>query len=249
MTRRDQTILAACPWWTFVILATVFFVGARFVIPSVFSGSHDFGFQVVSRVAPVIAWVGLLLLIPAALLALRSLADRRLLETRRELGDIRALSWQQFESLITEAYQRQGYSVQRIGGAGPDDGVDLVLRKDGNKLLVQCRQWKTRTIGINVVCEMFGAMTAQHAHGAIILTSGLFTEDARTFAAGKPIDLVEGQQLVALVRAARGTLASATPRPAAGSASPPPQVSSKKFCPTCGAEMILRIAKKGPGAE
>ncbi len=216
MARRDETILAACPWWTFVVLAVAYFAGMRFVIPWIFARSHDFAFQVVSRVAPVFAWVGLLLLIPAALLAVRSIAERRLLEKQRELEDIRALSWQQFELLTAHAYRRQGYSVQKTGGSGPDGGVDLVLKKDGNTLLVQCKQWKARTLGVNVVLEMFGVMTAQHAHGAIILSSGLFTQDARIFAAGKPIDLVEGQQLVELIRTAQSSLSTLCPaQPAA----------------------------------
>ncbi len=43
-------------------------------------------------------------------------------------------------------------------------------------------------MGVKVVREVFGVMTARHAQGAIIVTSGIFTQDAKTFAAGKPIE-------------------------------------------------------------
>lgn len=52
------------------------------------------------------------------------------------------MSWQEFELLVGEAFRLQGYEVAEIGGGGPDGGVDLVLRKDREKFLVQCKQWK-----------------------------------------------------------------------------------------------------------
>jgi restriction system protein len=211
MARREQTIFTACPWWAIVSLSLVFFVGMKFVIPSIFVGGHDVGFQMVSRAAPAFAWAALLLLIPTALRAVRSRTDRRHLETQRVLGDIRALAWNQFEPLVAEAYRRQRYSIQKFGEAGPEDGVDLVLKRNGNTLLLQCRQWKAWTIGINAVREMFGIMTAQRAQGAIILTSGLFTQDARTFAAGKPLHLVDGRQLLKLIRKVQGNLSASHP--------------------------------------
>ena len=48
---------------------------------------------------------------------------------------------------------------------------------------------------MKVVREMDGLLTANHAHGAIIITCGMFTQEAKSFALGKPIDLVEGRQL------------------------------------------------------
>lgn len=47
-------------------------------------------------------------------------------------------------------------------------------------------------------------MTAEHAPGVIIMTSGLFTQEAKSFAENKPIDLVEGHQLADLMSTAQG---------------------------------------------
>jgi restriction system protein len=82
--------------------------------------------------------------------------------------------------------------VTRPSGNDPEGGVDLVLRKNGNTLLVQCKHWKAWKVGVKVLRELYGVMIDKKAHGAIIVTSGLFTQEARTFAAGKPIDLIEG---------------------------------------------------------
>ena len=151
------------------------------------------------------------------------------------------------------------------GDGGPDGGVDLFLRKDGNTILVQCKQWKAWKVGVRVVRELLGVMTARKAEGGIIATSGVFTQDARRFAAGKPIDLVDGPQLAALIRtvqsapaavgapatqtrpksaAARGS-ATLPPREVRAAATQPSELSPKKTCPQCGADMALRTAKRG----
>ena len=103
---------------------------------------------------------------------------------------------------------------------------------------------------LNVVREVFGVMTAQDAHGAIILTSGCFTQDARTFAAGKPLNLVEGRQLAALIRAVqRLPVEAEIPSPPPTAAAPlPSKPTPKKTCPKCGAEMVVRTARRGAHA-
>ncbi len=66
------------------------------------------------------------------------------------MSDLRSLSWRQFESFIGEYFREQGYFVMETP-EGPDNGVDLVLRKDGEKTYVQCKHWKTNTVGVEKV--------------------------------------------------------------------------------------------------
>jgi len=72
------------------------------------------------------------------------------------------MSWEDFERLVGEYYRCSGFQVTREGGNGPDGGMDLVLRKDGETHLVQCKQWKAykgfevrcvRARACNLVCE------------------------------------------------------------------------------------------------
>jgi restriction system protein len=51
---------------------------------------------------------------------------------------------------------------------------------------------------------MFGLLTAERADEAIIVTTGKFTRDAQAFAAGKPLRLIDGPQLLALVQSVQG---------------------------------------------
>jgi len=231
--------LTGARWWVSVVLAVGLFLFLKFIVPALIPANASFGIQAVGRAAPQIAWFCLVLLIAAPLAAYRQWRGRQLLNSQTDLASIRSLSWRRFETLVGEAYRRQGYVVSGNASDGPDGGVDLLLKKDGSTLLVQCKQWKTWRVGVKVVREVFGVMTDRHADGAVIVTSGRFTPEARSFAAGKPIELVEGQQLAELVLSVQDGPAATASR--AGAA-------SRKTCPKCGANMVLRTAQHGAHA-
>jgi restriction system protein len=236
MTRRNESllnVLTACPWWVSVAVSACAFVGLRYVLPSIeFQNPFLKSFAtVISQFAAIIAIV---LLIPAPISALNSWRKRRLLDSQKGIDSIRALGWKEFEELVGEAYRRQGYSVVENAGAGPDEGIDLVLKKNGTMVLVQCKQWRSTKVGVNIVREVYGVMTAKKANSAIVITSGFFTQEAKNFAADKPIDLVDGTQLLQLIgNVQKGR---AIPR----------TTTSSSLCPKCGGEMVLKTAQRGP---
>jgi len=240
MARKNETILnllAKSPWWVSVVVAGMAFVILRYILPSI--GGDNIVLKGVARAAPTVApWAALFFFIPAPISAYHTWRKRKLLDNQKGLDSIRSLSWREFEELVGEAYRRAGYTVRENSGAGPDGGVDLVLNKDGNTYLVQCKQWRSWKIGVKVVREMYGLLVAKHATGTIIITSGIFTQEAKDFASGKPIDLVEGRQLADLVsdvqKAPPKTLQANTARP-----------SNDHVCPKCGGEMVIKIARQG----
>ena len=90
------------------------------------------------------------------------------------------LHWRNFEELVAEAYRRQGYRVIE-GGFGADGGIDLELRKGDERVIVQCKQWKAQKVGVSVVREMFGVLTASNANKVIVICSGKFTPASYRF--------------------------------------------------------------------
>lgn len=56
-------------------------------------------------------------------------------------------------------YRNQGYIVNRKGGAKPDGGVDLILVKNGESSAVQCKHWKTWSVGVATMREFVGALS------------------------------------------------------------------------------------------
>lgn len=106
-----------------------------------------------------------------------------------------SITWHEFELLVGEALRRRGYAVRETGKNGPDGGIDLIARKDGETYVVQCKQWRSVQVGVPVVRELYGAMAAEGAVGGFVVTSGTFTKPARDFAAGRNVQLIDGTVL------------------------------------------------------
>jgi Restriction endonuclease len=147
----------------------------------------------------------------------------------------KGFAWNDFEYLVTEAYRRQGYSIQENLGGGSDGGIDLVLSKDSERTLVQCKNWKSNKVGVTTVRELFGVMTAEGAFGGVIVCSGHYTNEAIEFAKGKSISLIEGTALSLLI----------------GDVQKSPKIQPQvkdTACPVRHSTMVLQTAKRGKNA-
>ena len=67
------------------------------------------------------------------------------------------------------------------GQAGQDGGLDLVLRKDGDRILVQCKKYVRDPVGVSLLREFFGVVVSEGANRGIFITTSDFTPDAREF--------------------------------------------------------------------
>lgn len=245
MRRRKSTILddlAVMPWWCSPLAAAAAYFVIALVVPALlptdrptFSGIAD----ALSTLAPIAAAV---LLLPMPFALVRSFKIGRRVATTTKVADMQALSWKEFEELVAEVYRRWGYHVRENSRGGPDGGVDVVCVKDGRLHLVQCKHWRAQKVGVNVVRELFGVMTAERATSATVLTSGIFTQEAKNFAHGKPIDLIEGAQLQCMLEIAQKKEAVRSP---AGTRS---EKTDGDLCPQCGSKLVERIARRGRSA-
>jgi restriction system protein len=158
-------------------------------------------------------------------------------------ANIASLNWQEFETLVGEGFRHRGFHVTERGGAGPDGGVDLVLTRGDERFLVQCKQWRAQQVGVSVVRELYGVMAAERVTGGYVVTSGTFTKDAKEFASGRNIELIDGTGLDALLK--DGEAVDRELKCAKVSVQPTTEV---QVCPTCKSPMVLRTAKKGSNA-
>jgi restriction system protein len=250
----------------FDLLATIF----RFVPPWVSIPVAIVGFLVIvslsprlnGPLAPVNGVIALFGVIFGGIFALVCLAagfkgwqmrrrQQAFLTEHVDIGWLNRLSWQSFEHQVAEVYRQQGYSVEETGGGGSDGGVDLILYREGQKTVVQCKRWKTYKVGVKPVRELFGVMTAEGADRAIFITSGIYTNEALQFAEGKPLELVDGAQFAVMLRQFQKNLGHALGGPAAvGMATSPVEIQTpdRPECPICGSPMVLRRAKRGANA-
>ncbi len=235
--------LAVLPWPVGVVFGIVGFVALRFGLPAMLHG-NPFA-QAVVPAANLMAWFALAAgLVGAAMSWIGQRQRRRLLDAQSGLDSIAALGWRHFEQLVGEAFRRQGYTVEETGLGGPDGGIDLMLRKDGRRVLVQCKQWRRRQIPVNVVREMYGLLAHHSANAVKIACVGAFTRDAARFAQGKPIELIGGEELMRMIREVQ--IAPAQPARSVESVAPVPAASgpASPACPRCGQAMVERSNRK-----
>jgi restriction system protein len=274
-------LVAIMPWWVGVVLALI----AYMVLHRVASQPAPIGVQPGQLGASVghAMWVTLATmgqyLVPlicflgAGASAWRRHERKSLVAnvTKSSSADaLNDMTWSQFEMLVGEGFRMQGYTVAETGGGGADGGIDLVLRRGGEKFLVQCKQWRARQVSVEVVRELYGVMADRGAAGGFVVTSGRFTDPATDFARGKNIKLLDGPQLHALIKQAKAgkgnaaTEPSSSPRrdapiappasaPAPAAASAIERAMAKKAaleptCPVCSKAMVLRTAKRGASA-
>jgi len=186
-----------------------------------------------STLAPL-AWIVLIVCWIAALFSfLGARHRRRLLDTRTTLESLAVGGWRQFELLVGEAFRRQGYSVEETGLGGADGGIDLILRKDGRRTLVQCKQWKRQQVGVSVVREMYGLLAHHQAHAVKIVCIGSYTKDAARFAQGKPIELIGGERLLEMIQAAQRGGGAVTSSKHNIEHAPVPAIDAAAQSPTC----------------
>lgn len=235
MPRKSDNILdslATLPWWASVITASFVYVVMVFLLPAI-AGDNPFASSFAQALSPLAPYGFLLFLLPVPFSLFKARRKRQQLDAQQDINSIRDLSWLRFEELVGEAYRRQGYRIIENDSAGPDGGIDLVISRQGK----QCKQWRSQKVGVKVVREMFGLVTAERAAGGIVITSGQFTRDASGFADGKSLELVDGEKLAALVGAVQKepklTSQEIESKPKIDLGAPP--------CPTCGGKMVLHV--------
>lgn len=161
--------------------------------------------------------------------------------SRWSLELLNALEWKRFEFLCAAYFEELGLRANTVR-AGPDGGVDIHLFADGAShpgIIVQCKAWRTKLVGVSHIRELFGVMTADKVEEGIFATTGSFSDDAIGFARGKNIHLINGEDILAKLLALppdrqQGLLKLATE----GDFTTP-------TCASCGVKMVFRTPKAG----
>jgi hypothetical protein len=111
------------------------------------------------------------------------------------------LNWENFELLVGEIFRRKGFEVEISSGLGADGGKDLTLRRDGEIRLVQCKRLSAENkVSVMDMREFYGLIMAENAkRGGIFMTTGLYSRDAKEFAEGKPIKLLDRAEIEQLM--------------------------------------------------
>ncbi|MBM3367859.1 MAG: restriction endonuclease [Betaproteobacteria bacterium] len=172
-------VLLRSPWWVSLLLTLAIFAGLRLVIPWYYAA---FGTLPIFIIGLVAAW--------------RQLRAPSAENIATALDALRGMNWDAFSNLLEEGFRRDGYAVERLGGAQ----ADFELTKAGRKSLVACKRWKAARTGVEPLRELRAAGEAREAAECLYVLAGDLSEQARGFAMQNRIRLVEGPELAQLAR-------------------------------------------------
>jgi len=120
------------------------------------------------------------------------------LDTRTNLMD---LTPSEFETLIANLFQRMGLET-RLTQASRDGGVDCVAYDPrpilGGKVVIQAKRYK-HTVGVSAVRDLYGTVQNEGASKGILVTTSGYGKAAFDFVKGKPLELLSGSHLLALL--------------------------------------------------
>jgi restriction system protein len=242
------------PWWAGVVAALVAFLAFRLVagieVPAPADSKQIGGLvirQAIRAVAMVAQWVLPALFLVGAAVSYVKQRKRAALHgdvaSRRKLAPFADMSWQDFEQVVAEYFRRRGFAVAETGGGGADGGVDIALSRGSDRYLVQCKHWRALRVGVEPVRELYGVIHARRSAGGFVVTSGSFTDEAKRFAEGREIELIDG---AALAGAIRQQAAPTRIEPTLGSIGE--EANATPACPICKSPMQLRKASRGASA-
>src|SRR6266705_3614074 len=86
-------------------------------------------------------------------------------------GLLMGLPPETFETWIGERFRNLGYDVHVTPFQG-DHGVDLVLTRPGENIIVQCKHYPLSTVGEPVLRDLYGTMHHVDTTSAALVTTG-----------------------------------------------------------------------------
>jgi Restriction endonuclease len=136
----------------------------------------------------------------------RFVEGKEVLEGMAQGQNLATMDWQDFEHLIRELlakeFGRKEGSEVRITRASRDRGVDAVVFDPdplhGGKYVVQAKRYNN-VVDVSAVRDLWGTVLNEGAARGILVTTSKYGRDAYDFVSNKPLTLIDGQNLLALL--------------------------------------------------
>jgi restriction system protein len=120
--------------------------------------------------------------------------------------NIAAMPWEDFEHLVRQLFEwefgRSGVEV-KVTRASRDRGVDAIMFDPdplrGGKYVLQAKRY-TKPVDVAAVRDLYGTVVNEGANRGILVTTSSYGPDAYAFAKDKPLSLVDGPNLIAMLK-------------------------------------------------
>ncbi len=146
-----------------------------------------------------IPWTSLLVLLGAVVVIvwlLRRLAGPKT-PTARELAarfaGVSAMSGAQFEIFVADLFRAMGHPATVLGGSG-DQGVDVIVQYQGERVAVQCKNYK-RTVGNKPVQEVYAGARHHGCSQAWVVAPAGYTKGAVELARSVGVKLFDANAI------------------------------------------------------
>jgi Restriction endonuclease len=115
-----------------------------------------------------------------------------------ELND---LGGHEFEDLVERLLLKMGFATEGRKRSA-DGGIDIIAVSTqpliSGRYIIQCKRY-TNSVSSPIIRDLYGVVNASNANKGILITTSTFTSDASEFARDKPIELIDGIQLLNLL--------------------------------------------------
>ena len=148
---------------------------------------------------------------------------------RELINYLKGLSSREFEEYIASLFDALGYESKVVGKAH-DGGVDVVAKKDGDEVYIQCKKYNKGKVNVHDVRDFVGAIAGRVSKGYFITTS-IFTLDAIKYSENQPIELIDGKKLIEYILLAENKGWK--------------MKEERNVCPQCGGDLVRRKGKFG----
>lgn len=159
-----------------------------------------------------------ILIIPGAFLAVvivicllrlfrrRGKKRRQILQTRTMRDLLERYNPYEFEHYIAGLFELYGFRT-RVTRASCDGGIDIEMRKDGETYVVEVKQYnRSNKVGRDKIQKLDSAARHAQADHAIFVTTSSFTEPAIEYADELEMELIDGNELFAMIQRAKSAL-------------------------------------------
>ena len=147
---------------------------------------------------------------------------------------LRKMSPKDFEIYIADLFDRLNYKTQVVGGSH-DGGIDVIAEKDGVVNYIQCKKFITQQVTVGAMRDFYGALANKLTTGkGYFITTNVFTLEAEQFAEDKPIERIDGAELVRYIRLVQKDEFNSNNK-----------ANENEKCPKCGSNLVERSGKFG----
>lgn len=149
------------------------------------------------------AVVGLAVVVAIMIVVQQKRAERL---KRSGIAEIDKMEGVKFEQYLGHLFRSQGYKAEVTQAAG-DYGADLVLSKDGKRIVVQAKRY-SKNVGLKAAQEVRGAVSHYGASAAWVVTNRDYTEQAYKLAKSNNVRLIGREELIEMLLQMREKMAA-----------------------------------------